>query len=348
MTRCHSRAAGAINRLSRRKLIALGGGALLGSPIGAFAERNPAPVIGLLDAAASTADELAAFYDGLRAEGYIRNQTLEAVYHSGAGDYSRLPALAEDLVKRQVAAIAAFGVHAALAAKTATAKNATTKTATPAIPVVFAIGPNPVEVGLVHSLDLPGGNITGVTALSAGRERKRLDLLHQVVPAADQIALLINPAAANSGSRVEEAVAASRAMGVRLRPISASAAGEFDGVFDALAISPPGGLIIADDELFDSRAADLGFLALQHRLPAIFQGRSFVAAGGLLGYGSNLGEIYHQAGAYTGLVLKGANAASLPIYQSVKIDFIVNARTATSLGVAVPAALLSAANDVIK
>jgi ABC-type uncharacterized transport system substrate-binding protein len=348
MTRSGFCARGAISPLSRRKVIALSGGAVLGSPFIAYAERNPAPVIGLLDAAASTADELAAFYDGLKVEGYIRNQTIEVIYHSGAGDYSRLPALAEDLVRRQVAAMAAFGIPAAQAAKTATIKNATTKTAIPAIPVVFAIGPNPVEVGLVRSLDLPGGNITGVTALSAGRERKRLELLHQVVPAADQIALLFNPADGNTGSRVEEAVAASRTMGVQLRPISASAASEFDTVFDSLAASPPGGLIIADDELFDSRAADLGFLALQHRLPAIFQGRSFAAAGGLIGYGSNLAEIYHQAGAYTGLVFKGANAATLPIYQSVKIDFIVNAGTATSLGVAVPVTMLSAANDVIK
>jgi putative ABC transport system substrate-binding protein len=348
MMRCRSCRRGAIKPLSRRKVIALSGAAVLGSPFIAFAARNPAPVIGLLDAAASTADELAAFYDGLRAEGYIRNQTLEAVYHSGAGDYSRLPALAEDLVKRQVAAIAAFGVPAALAAKAATTKNATTKTATAAVPVVFAIEPNPVEVGLVRSLDLPGGNITGVTALSAGRERKRLDLMHQAVPAAEQIALLINPADANTGPLVEEAVAAARAMGVRLRPIGASAAGEFDSVFDSLAASPPGGLIVADNELFDSRSADLGFLALQHRLPAIFQGRSFVAAGGLLGYGSNLGEIYHQAGAYTGLVLKGANTASLPIYQSIKVDFIVNARTATALGVTLPAVMLSTANEVIK
>ncbi|MGC1777865.1 MAG: ABC transporter substrate-binding protein [Xanthobacteraceae bacterium] len=324
--------------MSRRTVIALSGGAILGSPFAAFAQRNAAPVIGLLDAAASTADQLAAFYDGLKAEGYIRNQTIAALYHSAAGDYSRLPALAADLVKRRVAAIAAFGVPAALAAK-----NATT-----AIPVVFAVGPSPVEIGLVRSLDLPGGNITGVTALSAGRERKRLELLHETVPAAEDIALLVNPADADAGTRIAKTVAAARAMGLRLRSIRASAASEFDAAFDSLAVSPPGGLIIADDELFDSRAADLGFLALRHRIPAIFEGRSFAAAGGLICYGSNLGEIYHQAGAYAGLILKGANAATLPIYQSVKVDFIVNARTAASLGIPLPATILSAANEIMR
>ncbi|MFZ0606350.1 MAG: ABC transporter substrate-binding protein [Xanthobacteraceae bacterium] len=330
------RARGAI--ISRRTVIALGAGTMLGSPFAAFAQPNAAPVIGLLDAAASTADQLAAFYDGLKAEGYIRNQTIAALYHSAAGDYSRLPALAADLVKRQVTAIAAFGVPAALAARDATT----------AIPVVFAIGPSPVEIGLVRSLDLPGGNITGVTALSAGRERKRLDFLHELIPATKEIALLINPADANAGTRIQEVVAAARTMSLRLRPIRASAASEFDAAFDSLAASPPGGLVIADDEFFDSRAADLGFLALRRRIPAIFQGRSFAAAGGLISYGSNLGEIYHQVGAYAGLILKGANAATLPIYQSVKVDFIVNARTAAFFGIPLPAAILSAANEIMK
>ncbi len=323
---------------SRRAVIALGGSAMLGSPFGAFAKPNGVPVIGLLEAAAGTADQLAAFYDGLKAEGYIRNQTIAALYHSAAGDYSRLPALAADLVKRQVTAIAAFGVPAALAARDATT----------AIPVVFAIGPSPVEIGLVRSLDLPGGNITGVTALSAGRERKRLELLHELIPAAKEIALLVNPADADAGTRIQKTVAAARVLGLGLRPIRASAAGEFDAAFNSLAASPPGGLVVADDEFFDSRAADLGFLALRHRIPAIFQGRAFAAAGGLLSYGSNLGEMFHQAGAYGGLILKGAKAASLPIYQSIKVDFIVNARTAASLGVPLPAAIVSAANETMK
>ena len=317
--------------------MALTGSAVLAPPLIAFAQPNAMPVVGFLDTAASTPDQLAAFYDGLKVENYIRNQTIAAVYHSAAGDYGRLPALAADLVKRQVAAITAVGVPAALAAKAATT----------AIPVVFVIGRNPEELGLVRSLDVPGANITGVTALAAGRERKRLELLHQLIPAATEIAVLVNPANASADTQVEDATAASRAMGVRLRPIRASAAGAFDAAFDLLAASPPGGLVIADDELFDSRAADLGFLARHHRIPAIFQGRAFVAGGGLMSYGSNLSEMYHQAGAYTGLVLKGASPASLPVFQSTKIEFIVSARTAASLGIIVPAAMLNAASEVM-
>lgn len=338
MMRCRRDPRRALNPLSRREAMALTGGVALAFPFLASAQPYAMPVVGLLDSAASGPDELAAFYDGLKAEGYLRNQTIETIYHSAAGDYGRLPALAVDLIKRQVAAFAAFGVPAALAAKNATA----------AIPVIFAIGPDPVEIGLVRSLDLPGGNITGVTALAAGRESKRLELLHQLISVAAEIAVLVNPANAIAGAQVRNATAAARAIGVRLRPIRVSVPDEFDTAFDSLAASPPGGLIIADDELFDSRAADLGFLTLRHRIPAIFQGRSFTAAGGLISYGSNLTEIYHQAGAYAGLVLKGASAVSLPIFQSGKIELIVNARSAASFGIAIPAAMQSAANEIIK
>ena len=204
--------------------MAVTGSVMLERPRIAFAARNAMPVIGFLDAAASTADELAAFYDGLKVEGYIRNQTIEVVYHSAAGDYGRLPVLAADLVNRQVAAIAAVGAPAALAAKAVTT----------AIPVVFVIGRNPVEIGLVPGLDLPGGNMTGVTALASGRERKRLELLHQLIPAAAEIALLVNPANASADTQVGDATAASRTIGVRLRPIRATAAGAFDAAFDLI------------------------------------------------------------------------------------------------------------------
>ena len=322
--------------LSRRSAIALGG-AMLGSPR-AFAGQKPAPVVGLLDSAASSPDALAAFYDGLKAEGFVRNRTIDTLYHSAAGDYARLPALAADLVKHGVAAVAAFGVPAALAAKNASA----------ATPLVFAIGPDPVPLGLVRNLDRPGNDSTGVTALAAGREVKRLQLLHALVPGAPEIALLLNPAGTAAGARLQEVEAAARALDVRLRPVRAGAANEFDAIFDSLAAAPPGGLVVADDALFDSRAADLGFLAFRHRIAAVFQGRAFAAAGGLVAYGSNFAEIYHQAGAYVGLVLNGAGAASLPVFQSVKIDFIVNAKAAASLGLVLPAAMIGAADDVIR
>lgn len=326
------------NPLSRRELVVSIGSAILALPVSGFAEPNSMPVIGLLDSATSTVAELDDFYAGLKVEGYIPHQTLAVEYHSAAGDYGRLPALAADLVKHQVAAIAAVGLPAALVAKNVTST----------IPIIFAIGPDPVRGGLISSLDKPGGNITGVTNLATGRERKRLELLHELIPTASEIALLVNPNNPNAAVQSQDAVAAARAMGVQLKLIHASADGGFDAAFEALAGSQTRGLVIADDELFNSRSTYLAFLALHHRIPAIFQGRAFAAAGGLMSYGSSLTETYHQAGVYGGLILKGAIVASLPVYQSTKIEFIVNARTAGFLGITFPTAMLSAANEIIR
>jgi putative ABC transport system substrate-binding protein len=296
------------------------------------------PVIGLLDSAASTPAELADLYAGLQVEGYIRNKTLTAEYRSAVGDYSRLPALAADLVKNRVAAITAIGLPAAAAAKSATTT----------IPIIFAVAPDPVRSGLVSSLDEPGGNMTGVTDLAAGHVRRRLDLLHELIPAAPEIALLVNPLDPTADAQSEDAVAATRAMGRQLRLMRAKADEDFTSIFDVLTAMQPRGLVIADDELFDSRSAELGFLALHYRVPTVFQGRTFAAAGGLIGYGSSVIETYHQAGVYTGMVLKGAKPAGLPIYQSTRIEFIINERTAVALGIDVSPEMLSAANEVIK
>jgi putative ABC transport system substrate-binding protein len=296
------------------------------------------PAIGLLDSAASTPAELADFYAGLQVEGYIRDKTLTVEYRTAAGDYGRLSALAADLVKSRVAAITAIGLPAAAAAKAATS----------VIPIVFAVAPDPVRSGLVSSLDEPGANMTGVTDLAAGHDRKRLDLLHQLIPTAPEIALLVNPLNPGADAESEEAVAAARALGMQLKLMRAKADADFDTIFDALTAMQPRGLVIADDELFDSRSVELGFLALHYRIPTIFQGRAFAAAGGFIGYGSSLIENYHQAGVYTGMVLKGAKPAGLPIYQSTKIEFVINARTAKFLGIDVPASMLDAANVVIR
>ena len=331
-------ARGLKNLPSRREFMIATGSAVLAPPFRALAQSNSMPAIGLLDSATSTPAELADFYAGLKVEGYIRNQTLAVRYHSAAGDYGRLPALAADLVQHQVAAITAIGVPAALAA------NKVTTT----IPIIFAIAPDPVRSGLIGSLDKPGGNITGVTDLAAGRERKRLELLHALVPTAGEIALLVNPNNPNADAQSRDAVAAADAIGVQLRPIRAGADDDFDTSFGALAALQPRGLVIADDELFDSRSTYLAFLALHYRIPTIFQGRAFAAAGGLMSYGSSLTETYHQAGVYSGMILKGAVAGELPVYQSTKIEFIVNARTAAALGIAVPSAMLGAASEVIR
>jgi putative ABC transport system substrate-binding protein len=296
------------------------------------------PVIGLLDSAASTPAELADLYAGLQVEGYIRNKTLTAEYRSAVGDYSRLPALAADLVKNRVAAITAIGLPAAAAAKSATTT----------IPIIFAVAPDPVRSGLVSSLDEPGGNMTGVTDLAAGHVRRRLDLLHELIPTASEMALLVNPLNPTADAQSEDAVAATRAMGRQLRLMRAKADEDLTPIFDVLTAMQPRGLVIADDELFDSRSAELGFLALHYRVPTVFQGRTFAAAGGLIGYGSSVIETYHQAGVYTGMVLKGAKPAGLPIYQSTRIEFIINERTAVALGIDVSPEMLSAANEVIK
>lgn len=235
------------NPLSRRALMVSIGSATLLRPVGAFAQPHVMPVIGLLDSAASTVAELADFYAGFEVEGYIPNQTLAVDYHSAGGDYARLPALAADLLKRQVAAIVAIGVPAALAAKAATST----------IPIIFAIGPDPVRSALISSLDRPRGNITGVTDLAVGRERKRLELLHALIPTAGEIAFLVNSNNPNVDAQSRDAIAAAGGIGVRLRVIRASADGEFDTAFSSLAASQPRGLVIADDEFFNSRNAYL-------------------------------------------------------------------------------------------
>jgi putative tryptophan/tyrosine transport system substrate-binding protein len=322
----------------RREIILSFGCAAFAAPFAVRAQQPQIPVIGLLDTAPATALELTTFYEGLRIEGYVRNQTMAVVYHSAEGDYIRLRSLAADLVNRRVSLMASIGLPAALAAK-----NATTT-----IPIVFAVEPDPVQVGLIPSLNKPGGNVTGVTDLAAGREGKRLALLHELMPTATDLALLVNPDNPTAEAHAQDAFAMAGNLGLQLDVIHASAEGDFDTAFTALARSRAGGLVIGDDELFISASARLAALAVHHNVPAIFQGKEFAAAGGLISYGSNLAETYHQAGVYSGLILKGAAPADLPVYQSSRIEFIVNMRTAVSLGIAVPLTMLSAANALIK
>lgn len=338
MTRPFSSLAPLRNQLRRREIILWFGCAALAAPLAARAQQVQMPVIGFLDTAAGTVLELTTFYEGLKIEGYVRNQTMAVVYHSAAGDYSRLPSLAADLVNRRVSLIAAIGLPAALAAKGATTT----------IPIVFAVEPDPVQVGLIPSLDKPGGNMTGVTDLAAGREGKRLELLHELMPLATVFSLLVNPANPTAEAQAQDAVATARKLGLQIDVVHASVDSDFDMAFAALAGSRARGLVIGDDELFISASAWLASLAVRRNVPAIFQGKAFATAGGLMSYGSNLVETYHQAGVYSGLILNGAAPADLPVYQSTRIEFIVNVRTAKSLGIAVPLATLSAANEVIK
>lgn len=302
------------------------------------AQQPSTPIIGVLDSAAATALKLSTFYEGLKVEGFSRNQNLAVEYHSAEGDYARLPELAADLVSRRVTLITALGTPAAQAAKAATTT----------IPIVFAVGANPTETGLVTNLSHPGANMTGVTGMAVGREQKRLELLRAAVPAAAVLGLLLNPQNSNQSAQIDHALAAARKFGVQIKLVRASTARELSNVFAELTQSQAEGLVIADDEFFLSASIELGSLAARHGIPAIFQGKAFAAAGGLMSYGSRLAELYHQAGAYSGLVLAGAAPADLPIYQSTGIEMIVNLRSAKSLGIALPQAIVDQANTLIR
>jgi putative ABC transport system substrate-binding protein len=323
-------------RFTRRKCIAAIAAAML--PRHLNAQTAPTPIIGILDSAAATVLKLSTFYEGLKVEGFSRNQNLTVQYHSAENDYARLPELAADLVNRGVALITAFGAPAALAAKAATTK----------IPVVFAVSTNPIEIGLVASLNHPGANVTGVTGMAVGREQKRLKLLHAAVPTAPVLGFLLNPQNSNSEAQINDALAFAHNAGAQIKIIRATARRDFDNVFAELVQPQAGGLVIADDEFFLSASTDLGYLAARHSIPAIFQGATFTAAGGLMGYGSRLTELYHQAGAYSGLVLAGAAPAELPVYQSTAVEMIVNLRSAKSLGVALPQEIVDQATTLIR
>ncbi len=321
-----------------REFIALFGSVTLAWSLTVHAQQAAMPVIGFLDSSAATAAKLTAFYEGLKIEGFVRNQNVAVEYHSAESDYGRLPGLAADLVHRKVAVIASTGMPAALAAKAATTT----------IPIIFAVGSDPVQIGLISNLNRPGGNISGVTNMAEDREQKRLELLHELIPTASVFALLINPADPNAETQTRDALAAARKMGLQVNVLHASAESDFATAFATLAELRAGGLAISDDEFFISRSAQLAELAISRALPAIFDQREFVAAGGLISYGGDLTETYHQAGTYTGLILKGGNIADLPVYQSTKVDFLVNFRTAKSLGLTLPLSLLSRANEVIQ
>ena len=323
-------------QITRRASIALIGTAAL--PLTTRAQQPSRPIIGILDSSTATATKLSGFYDGLKVEGFIRYQNVAIEYRSAESNYDRLPDLAAELVKREVSLIVAFGVPAALAAKSATTTT----------PIIFAISPDPVEIGLIASLNRPGRNITGVANMAEGREQKRLELLHELIPTARALALLVNPHNPKVEAQMRDALAVAQVLGVQLQFIRATAVKDFEGAVAALTQSQVSGLAISDDELFVSASAQLASLAAGHRVPAIFQDAPFARAGGVMSYGNRLAETYHQTGVCSGLILNGATAAELPVYQATKIEFIINLRTANSLGLTFPPNLLDHATEVIK
>ena len=330
-----------IGQLNRREFIALVGGAAAW-PLVAHAQQSAMPVIGFLGTISPDrwASRLHAFRQGLSETGYVEGRNVGIEYRWAEGQNDRLPALAADLVRRQVRVIATpESTPAAFAAKAATTT----------IPIVFSVGVDPVAVGLVASLNRPGGNLTGVTNLNAEILPKRLELMHELVPTATTIALLVNPSnplVAETESR--DAQTAARTLGLQLHVLHASTDRDFDTVFASLAQMRAVALVINTDVFFNSRSEQLAALALRHTVPAIFQYREFVASGGLMSYGTGTTDVFRQVGIYTSRLLRGESPADLPVQQVTKIELIINLKTARTLGLTVPLSLLGRADEVIE
>jgi putative tryptophan/tyrosine transport system substrate-binding protein len=326
--------------VKRREFIAgLGGTAAL--PLVARAQQAALPVIGYLSGTTSTlyADRLHWFLQGLVETGYVEGQNVVIEYRWADDRYDRLPALAADLVRRQVQVIAATGgLSEAQAAKAATSK----------IPIVFQTGVDPVASGLVASLARPGGNVTGVTQLSVELVPKLLEMLHALIPAATLIGLLINPASPAAGLLVRELQAGARTLGLEVYVVHASAEHDFNGVFEALSKRRVSGLVIGSYVFLSSRSEQLAALALRHALPTIYAFRTFPAAGGLMSYGGSIADAQRLGGVYTGRILKGEKPADLPVQQSTKVELVINLKTAKALGLTIPETLLATADEVIQ
>jgi len=324
-----------------REFITLVGGAATW-PLAARAQQPALPVIGFINvtSARNYTRRLEGFLNGLRETGYVDGRNVKIEYRWAEDRSDRLPTMAADLVQKQVAVIAATSTPAAVAAKAATTT----------IPIVFVLGSDPVQLGLVTSLNRPEGNVTGVTLTNIEMAPKRLQLLHELIPTAHVIALLVNPTIPSLAEpATKELNAAARTLGLELHVLNATTEGDFDAVFAKLVQSGAGGLVIGPDPLFTSRMERLAELAVRNAVPAVFEGREFAAAGGLISYGGNAADAYHLAGVYTGRILKGDKPADLPVQQATtKVELVINLKTAKALGIDVPNALIGRANEVIE
>ena len=328
------------NQLHRREFIMLLGSAAATWPLAARAQQPAVPVIGVLSTRAPGADPhlLTALHRGLKEAGFVDGQNLRIEYRFAANQYDRLPALAADLVGRRVVLIVSMGTPAAPAAKAATAT----------IPVVFGVGDDPVQLGLVESLAHPGGNLTGVTTLSGELGSKRLELLRELVPTAALVGVLVNPTNVNAEAVLKDLQTAARAVGLQIHLLRASTEHEIESAFATLLELRTEGLMVGTDPFFNSRSEQLARLALRHAVPTVFQFREFAVAGGLMSYGGSITEVYRLVGIYVGRILKGEKPAELPVQQVTKVELLINLKTAKALGLNVPEALLARADEVIE
>jgi putative ABC transport system substrate-binding protein len=327
--------------MRRREFITLLGGAAT-LPLAARAQQPAKPVIGFVHpgSAQSFARPLSAFLNGLGETGYVEGRNVAIEYRWAGDRIDQLPVMVDDLVRRQVSVLAVLGsTPAALAAKAASTT----------VPIVFTIAGDPVQVGLVASLNRPGGNLTGVVTLNVEIAPKRLELLHELFPTATSFALLVNPANPALAEPVSEHVqAAARMLGVKLHVLHVSSEPELDAALGTAARLQVAGLMIAPDAFFNSRIEQLAALTSRHALPAVYQWREFTVAGGLLSYGSSITDVYRQVGVYTGRILKGEKPADLPVEQTTKVELFVNLKAAKAFGITVPTALLVRADEVIE
>ena len=327
--------------MKRREFITLLGGAAAAWPVAARAQQSTMPVIGFLDSGSPAAypDRVAAFRQGLKDLGYVEGENVAIDFRWANGRYDRLPALAAELVRRRAAVIFAATIQAALPAKTATST----------IPIVFAIGSDPVKYGLAASLNRPGGNATGASWLGGSiLTAKRLELLHETAPKAGVIGALVNPTNPTADDETREIKEAARALGLEIHFANAGTAREIDAAFATLIQQRVGAVLIGADIFFFGRRDQLIVLTARYALPAIAQWREFAASGGLMSYGTKISETYRQAAIYVGRILKGEKPADLPIQQAAKVELVINLNPARTLGLTFPLPLLGRADDVIE
>jgi putative ABC transport system substrate-binding protein len=325
--------------MKRRDFIMLGGSALLAWPLAARGQ-SATPVNGFLNSAAPDlyAGPLKAFLGGLEELGFVEGRTVAIEYRWANGKYDQLSALADDLIHRNVSVIAATSTPAALTAKAATT----------VIPIVFTTASDPVEIGLLQSLNRPGGNVTGATQLTVEVGPKRVELAHELIPSATKVALLVNPASPIAESLVTNTQAIAHSLGLEMPVFRASNERELDDAFAGVAQSKAGALVIGSDAYFNSRDEQLGTLSLRYGVPTIYQYREFTAAGGLMSYDGSIIDTYRQAGIYTGRILKGEKPADLPVARATKIELVINLKTAKALHLTVPESVLARADEVIE